>query len=109
LNDTNNKSPDIADPELEDINRLENDVAADNFRSTTTIQVATRAVTTVDVGRPGRVASNNTSQSRAAATVTVSRMPSSFVTLDFEAIRQGFLEGGVKSTDGNSINSMSGY
>lgn len=109
MNDTNNKSPDIADPELKDINRLENDVAADNFRSTTTIQVATRAVTTVDVGRPGRVANRSLTQSRAAATVTVSRMPSSFVTLDFEAIRRGFLEGGVKSTDGNSINSMSGY
>lgn len=107
MNDTNNKSPDIADPELEDINRLENDVAADNFRSTTTI--ATRAVTVVDVGRPGRVANRSLTQSRAAATVTVSRMPSSFVTLDFEAIRRGFLEGGVKSTDGNSINSMSGY
>jgi hypothetical protein len=68
---------------------------ADKFRSTTTI--ATR----------GRVADTSLKSSLAQAAATVSRMHKPFVPLDFEAIRQGFLEGGVKSTDGNSKSSTS--
>ena len=100
--DANNKSPDVAGPELEDINQLqvENNFQADKFQVRSTTTIATRAV---DVGR----IATNTSPTRWSRAVTVSRMPSSFVSLDFEAIRQGFLEGGVKSTDGNSTNSMS--
>lgn len=93
-----------AGPELE----------ADKFRSTTTI--ATRVVGPQAglVAQPDSEA--NTSHgprptfklslpvARAAATLAVSRVPrppSNFVPLNFEVIRQGFLEGGVKST-GNS-------
>ena len=92
----------VAGPELEDINQLqvENNFQADKFQVRSTTTIATRAV---DVGR----IATNTSPTRRSRAVTVSRMPSSFVSLNFEAIRQGFLEGGVKSTDGNSTNSMS--
>ena len=69
---------------------------ADNLlRSTTTI--ATR----------GRIADTSLKSSLARAAATVAKIHKPFVPLDLEAIRQGFLEGGVKSTDGNSTSSMS--
>jgi hypothetical protein len=70
----------------------------DKLRSTTTI--ATR----------GRVADSNLKLSLARqvqVASTVSKMHKPFIPLDFEAIRQGFLIGGVKSTDGNSTSSTS--
>ena len=73
----------------------------DKLRSTTT--VATR----------GRVADSNLKLPLArhvqvASTSTVSTMSKPFtLPIDFESIRKGFLEGGVKSTDGKSTSSTS--
>lgn len=70
----------------------------DKLRSTTSI--ATR----------GRVADTNLKSSLAhqiQGAATVSKIHKPFIALDFEAIRQGFLEGGVKSTDGNSTSGTS--
>ena len=73
----------------------------DKLRSTTT--VATR----------GRVADSNLKlplarQVQVASTSTVSTMRKPFtIPIDFESIRKGFLEGGVKSTDGKSTSSTS--
>ena len=70
----------------------------DKIRSTTTI--ATR----------GRVADPNLKWSLARqvqVAATVSKMHKPFIPLDFEAMRQGFLEGGVKSTDRSSTSSTS--
>lgn len=64
----------------------------DKLRSTTTI--ATRA--------RGRVAR----QVQVASTVSKTHTKA-FIPVDFQAIRQGFLEGGVKSTDRTSTSSTS--
>ena len=77
----------------------DDDIGSENvnkFRSTTTI--ATR----------GRVADSDLKlpfvrQVQVAS--TVSNRP--YIPIDFEAIRQGFLKGGVKSTDGKSTSSTS--
>jgi hypothetical protein len=75
---------------------------ADKFRLTTTIATRGREPADTSLNLRSRLA-----QSGAA---TVSRMHSRpFVPLglDFKAIQQGFLEGGVKSTDGNLTSSAS--
>jgi len=94
----NNEDPDAID-ERSDVGDRDWDggpEGANNrekFRLTTTI--ATR----------GRVAATNSGLKLAHA-ATVSKVHKPFIPLDFEAIRLGFLEGGVKSTDGKSTTSM---
>ena len=79
----------------------DDDIGSENvikFRSTTTI--ATR----------GRGADSNLKlplDRQVPVASTVSKMHKPFISIDFEAIRQGFLEGGVKSTDGKSTSSTS--
>ena len=101
-NNTDNKDPEATEErshardELSDSEDHFN--KEDQLRSTTTI--ATR----------GRVADANLKLSLACqvqVAATVSKLHKPFIPLDFEAIRQGFLEGGVKSTDGNSTSSTS--
>jgi hypothetical protein len=107
LNDANNKSPDVeersrasAGDDSEAAGPLAGEISnqADKFRSTTTI--ATRGRVLADT-------SLKSSLAQLGATATVSRMHKPFAPLNFEAIRQGFLEGGVKSTDGISTSSTS--
>ena len=58
--------------------------------------------TTTIVTRGRTIADTSLKSSLAQAAATVTKIHKLFVLLDLEAIQQGFLEGGVRSTDGNS-------
>jgi hypothetical protein len=94
-----NEDPDSAEETTQrsDVGDRDGPEAVNNrekFRSTTTI--ATR----------GRIADTN-SGLRLALAATVSKVHQPFIPFNLKAIRQGFLEGGVKLTDGTSTTSKS--